>query len=291
MNDCDLYALAVSGDLEGTRQLLDGRNSHTLFNLYFQRHQFGTQLSVLTFFSCLPPHDRVTVLQDVLKADNKNERIYEKLSMAVLKTGQKQEANQLIEQAFAQQLIDSTMHNFMLKKLAVLDATYSNSYGISTSYAEARQALAKWVGSNDEIAFRDFLSIFDIFCCLNGDEAEGQGTMQLQPTQPIQPVVFLDLEQPDAWTMRVYVHVRTDLPDDHAAIDRESAKQIAGHYGVPMFEISGIRVGITSHPYKHKRASVTLRVLAEDVNFRHIGLSPRLMNYIGTEIVSLHSDI
>ena len=176
MNGIDLYTSATSGDLKGTRRLLGGNDPHTLFNLYFQRYQFGTQMPVLTFFSCLPPHDRVTVLQEIVRYDDKNEVAYEKLSMALLKTGQKQKANQLVEQAFVQNLLDRPVYEYLLNKLALLDATYSGDYGISTSYADARQALAKYIDASNKTVFRDFLSIFGVFCQLNGDDAEGEAT-------------------------------------------------------------------------------------------------------------------
>ena len=45
-----------------------------------------------------------------------------------------------------------------------------NGYGSATNYAEARKALTRFVDADDEVNYKDFLSIYETFCSLRESE-------------------------------------------------------------------------------------------------------------------------
>jgi len=158
-----LYSAAINGDISSTKHLLGSRTPYYLFELYFDRYPFGSQLPVLTFLSFLPPRDRVVIIKNLLNKNIKNGVVYEKLALALLKNGQRSEAYELLTTAISQGEISRDLYHSLIEKLNVMDQHYQGSFGSSQVYAETIMRI-DGISEDFKNVFWTFLNIVMVFC-------------------------------------------------------------------------------------------------------------------------------
>ena len=115
------------------------KKDYSNFTTYFIRRGFGTEMPVLTLFSYLPPNDRVEILRNLLTIDPTNVEIFNKLSMALLKSGKFSEAIRLLNDGFEQGIIDGFNYSAMKEKVEFLKQTKGNNFDSTVDY---RQTIA-----------------------------------------------------------------------------------------------------------------------------------------------------
>jgi hypothetical protein len=119
-------------------------------------------LIVILFLSYLPPRDRVVIFRSVLQKDITNQEAYDKLALALLKSGQRDAANALINTAIAQGLISWDFYHAMFNKLALLDRDYQANWSNQT-YTETLLQLLN-LSEDEKRHCEAFLGIMLVFC-------------------------------------------------------------------------------------------------------------------------------
>ena len=71
---------------------------HIGFIKYFKRHRFGSEPPVMSILSLLPPKDRCEILEEIRAFDPNNIHVFDKLSMAYMKSGRMEQGLQLLIQ-------------------------------------------------------------------------------------------------------------------------------------------------------------------------------------------------
>lgn len=106
-------------------QLQNQRNSlktiiEDIFVQYFldANHKFGTE-NIFTIFSMLSLDSRIYILEQVY-CEYKNRDIVDRLSLAYVKNGQQQKANELLQNAYNDKIIDDYFRQSMEQKFASL---------------------------------------------------------------------------------------------------------------------------------------------------------------------------
>lgn len=107
-----------------------------IFIKYFlsPEHKFGTE-NIYGIFSMLPPHNRVYILQGVY-ADEKNAAIVDRLSLALLKNGEKERAMALLEDAYSNGVIDNDFKLYQAQKINLLEAELSSIQNLNRDFTE-----------------------------------------------------------------------------------------------------------------------------------------------------------
>lgn len=134
---------------------------------YFKRKRLGTEPPIMTTLSYLPPKDRVEILTQVANNDNYNPNVYDKLLMALLKNGEENKADALLEKIYKLQLVDRNFYDVMKEKLQML----SQNKGLikpSSNYNETlnlvKQGITRQTGMGIEPLCREFNQIMIDFC-------------------------------------------------------------------------------------------------------------------------------
>lgn len=170
--DTKLYHAALSRDFSQTKYLLAAQTGHYLFKLHFNKYPFGSQRYTPRFLSALPLEDRIAILELALSDDKKNLDLHDRLAMAYYKFGQKRRAHRFLDSAKLEGNIPVSFYNVMTEKLRQLHILWAGEhgatteYGSSVSYSDALKTLARDVDAQDEVDYKEFLSIFRVFCAL-----------------------------------------------------------------------------------------------------------------------------
>ncbi len=129
-------------------------------------------MPVLTVLSYLPPSDRVIILEHLLNQDSTNLEIYNKLSLAYLKSGNYQKAISLLDNGKNKQVLDSFNYSALKDKIVTLNRTNSNNPNISKDYNQTLGLLDanKAALSNPFVStpsLNEFMGIMREFCLKN----------------------------------------------------------------------------------------------------------------------------
>lgn len=96
----------------------DGKYSDIL--AYFDRHPLGSEMPVLTLLSTLPPHDRCIILEVIRTKDSANVEVYNKLSMAYLKSGKESKAYAVLQEGLDTGALDDFTYEQLVEKIRCL---------------------------------------------------------------------------------------------------------------------------------------------------------------------------
>jgi hypothetical protein len=129
---------------------------------YFAKHRFGTEMPVLTLLSILPPHDRCSILEEVLAGDSANTVIYEKLSMAYLKDNQEAKARDLLRSGLKSGALDAFTYEQLDEKISYLIANVRMTP--SRSYSESLAILEGQFAAEAEGPFHEFYVLIASIC-------------------------------------------------------------------------------------------------------------------------------
>ena len=88
---------------------------------YFYNHPVGTELPVLTMLSSLPPCKRIYILERVSQKDQGNIMLIDKLAMAYLKNGEKENAIQYLKREKDNENLDEVIYEQLVDKIELLD--------------------------------------------------------------------------------------------------------------------------------------------------------------------------
>jgi hypothetical protein len=135
---------------------------------YFKRKKLGTEPPIMTILSYLAPKDRVEILTQVSTTDNYNPNVYDKLILALLKNGEEEKADILLEKIYKQKLVDGNFYNVMKGKIQTLSQNagqFNNStFNYNDTLKLVKQGITVQTGMGIEPLCREFNQIMTNFC-------------------------------------------------------------------------------------------------------------------------------
>lgn len=132
---------------------------------YFKENTFGSEPPVMTILSNLPPKDRCAILEEVLKTDPTNINVYDKLSMAYLKSNNLSAAHNCLEKGRRSGSLSSQNYTVLKGKIDAMNQQFGGVFNSSTNYAQALQGVERNFDqfSGDPHIF-GFVGIISAFC-------------------------------------------------------------------------------------------------------------------------------
>lgn len=125
---------------------------------YFLKYGFGTVPQTMYYLSILYPSDRVYILLKLLENNLENINLYDKLSMALVKSGNKQFGLAILRKGYDKGVIDSDNYYFMDEKLKMLDKVDNLPYDTQKTIIE--KGLQENDNSDSLIEFIQIISQF-----------------------------------------------------------------------------------------------------------------------------------
>jgi len=110
---------------------------------YFKSNKFGSEPPVMTILSNLPPKDRCMILEETLKDDPNNFRVYDKLSMAYMKDTKLSAAMNCLLAGRHAGFLSSQNYETLKNKIEFMSVQYNGNFGSSTSYIQSLQCIER----------------------------------------------------------------------------------------------------------------------------------------------------
>lgn len=114
---------------------------HTGFIKYFKRRRFGSEPPVMSILSLLPPKDRCEILEEIRAFDSNNIHVFDKLSMAYMKSGRFDQGLQLLLQGTEAGHISHQNSMTLLQKLKSMQANHRGKFGSVQNYSDSKAVL------------------------------------------------------------------------------------------------------------------------------------------------------
>ena len=133
------------------------------FFSYFNERGFGTEPPILTIFSFLPPKDRVIILEHLSEKNPSNKEVINKLSMALLKNGDKAKAKKILLKAKSNAVLNDFEYENLQSKIETL-ANYNSSLGSSIDYNDTLNLLRSNLDNNVSNTYSRFIQIMHEYC-------------------------------------------------------------------------------------------------------------------------------
>ncbi|QQR86536.1 MAG: hypothetical protein IPJ76_18450 [Flavobacteriales bacterium] len=118
---------------------------HLGFIGYFKQRRFGSEPPVMSLLSLLPPKDRCEILEDVRAYDPANINVFDKLSMAYMKSNRMELGLNLIAQGLAGGHLSYDNGQILRQKLESMQANHRGSFGSAQNYGDCQALLASHV--------------------------------------------------------------------------------------------------------------------------------------------------
>ena len=140
---------------------------------YFGKYPFGTQLPVMTYLSALPPISRVYILKRLWENDKQNSEIIDKLSMAYLKSGNKEESTVFLDTLKSNNYITDYEHLVFIDKIEKM-SKYVDKFDISQNLFDTGEIFKRLSRESSLIEqYPEFTKIF--FTLLKGYDSMSKG--------------------------------------------------------------------------------------------------------------------
>ena len=131
---------------------------------YFYRHDFGTEMPVLTLLSTLPPRDRCVILEILWQKDPDNIEIYNKLSMAYLKNGDEHSARAFLQKGYDIGALDDDIFQQLNDKISFFASNMHAAQKPSQSYTDTLILLRSRFANDEHGQYREFYNILIELC-------------------------------------------------------------------------------------------------------------------------------
>ena len=125
---------------------------------YFSKNKFGSEHPLLTMLSILPPKSRVYILEKISEFDSRNLWIVDKLSMAHLKSGQKEKALVYLSEQHKNGLLDDYSLKNYNDKIELL-SLHLQKFDISKSILDVKRKYEEFSLPGDQDNYREFTNI------------------------------------------------------------------------------------------------------------------------------------
>mgnify|MGYP001661374888 FL=1 len=126
---------------------------------YFYNHPVGTEPPVLTMLSSLPPCKRIYILERVSKKDQGNIMLIDKLAMAYLKNGEKENAMQYLKSEKDNGNLDEVMYEQLVDKIELLDRSM-DKFDIAKNILDVARIFECLFSLPDYNKYPEFINIF-----------------------------------------------------------------------------------------------------------------------------------
>ena len=126
---------------------------------YFYNHPVGTEPPVLTMLSSLPPCKRIYILERVSQKDQGNIFLIDKLSMAYLKNGEKENAMQYLKREKENENLDEEMYEQLVDKIELLDRSM-DKFDIAKNILDVARIFEYLFSLPDYNNYPEFVNIF-----------------------------------------------------------------------------------------------------------------------------------
>lgn len=132
-----------------------------IFVKYFcePEHRFGSE-NVYTIFSMLPLKNRIYILEK-LSDTNVNRDVVDRLSLAYFKNGEMDKANDLLNRAYKDSVIDEKFFCFQKEKLQLLQQELKNVISMNKDYENDTEIHAKVLGNVMVVGFPTSKNVLD----------------------------------------------------------------------------------------------------------------------------------
>lgn len=137
---------------------------------YFEEYKFGSQNSVLTILSSLPPIHRVKILEKVRDNDKSNIILIEKLSMAYLKSGNFEKSILFLTEVLDGKIITKYQYSILVEKIELLHKSL-DKFDISKNILDTARIFKLLSSVGVAAEYEEFMHIFSVL--VNGYSAEG----------------------------------------------------------------------------------------------------------------------
>lgn len=118
---------------------------HVGFSDYFRQRRFGSEPPVMSLLSLLPPKDRCEILEDARANDPANINIFDKLSMAYMKSNRMELGLNLIAQGVASGNLSYENGVILRQKLESMQANHRGNFGSTQNYGDCKALLTSHV--------------------------------------------------------------------------------------------------------------------------------------------------
>lgn len=126
---------------------------------YFYNHPIGTEPPVLTILSSLPPCKRIYILERVSQRDQGNILLIDKLAMAYLKNGEKENAMQYLKSEKDKGNLDNRMYEQFVDKIELLEQSI-DKFDIAKNILDVARIFEYLFSLPDYIRYSEFVNIF-----------------------------------------------------------------------------------------------------------------------------------
>lgn len=126
---------------------------------YFYNHPVGTELPVLTMLSSLPPCKRIYILERVSQKDQGNIMLIDKLAMAYLKNGEKENAIQYLKREKDNENLDEVIYEQLVDKIELLDRSM-DKFDIAKNILDVARIFERLFSIPDYYNYPEFVNIF-----------------------------------------------------------------------------------------------------------------------------------
>ena len=126
---------------------------------YFYNHPVGTEPPVLTMLSSLPPCKRIYILERVSQKDQGNIMLIDKLTMAYLKNGEKENAMQYLKSEKYNGNLDELMYEQLVDKIELLDRSM-DKFDIAKNILDVARIFECLFSLPDYNKYPEFINIF-----------------------------------------------------------------------------------------------------------------------------------
>lgn len=133
---------------------------------YFQRHRFGSQPPVMSILSRLPIKDRCEILSHLHSLDPSNVYIYDKITMAYAKSGDKVNATKYLKDGINRKVVDAFTASHFAEKIEHF-AQNAGNLGSTQNHSQALQLIKQDMSLEDEemrVQCAEFNRIVCEFC-------------------------------------------------------------------------------------------------------------------------------